>query len=164
MNSTHKPNNYITLDKGSKDGVKKDMGVISATGIVGIIKNVNEDYSAVNSLLHRRTSISAKIKRTGAFGGVTWVGSNPRYVNLQAIPNHQTVKIGDTIVTSGYSAHFPPELMIGVVDTTYLPSGSSFHHIEVLLSNDFSKLSYVEIIKNLKQTEQKALEKEVNDE
>lgn len=163
-NSTDRPNNYIYVNRGRVDGVKEDMGVIGNNGIVGIIIRVKENYSVANSLLHRRSFISAMIKRTGAYGDLRWIGSNPRYVHLDAIANHHTVEVGDTIVTSGYSSHFPPGVLVGVVEETNLPSGNSFHEVKVLLSNDFSSLEYVEIIKNLKQAQQKELEKEVLDE
>ena len=163
-NSTDRPNNLIYFDKGRRDGVQKDMGVIGNNGILGIIIKVKENYSVANSLLHRRSFISAMIKRTGAFGDLRWVGSNPRYVNLAAIAKHHTIEVGDTIVTSGYSSHFPKGILIGVVEETNLPSGSNFHNIKVLLSNDFSALDYVEIIENLKQSEQLELEREVTDE
>ena len=163
-NSTDRPNNYITLNKGRRDGVQKDMGVIGDNGVIGIVIRVKEHYSTVNSLLHRRSFISAMIKRTGAFGPLRWIGSNPRYVNLADIPKHHTVEIGDSIVTSSYSTHFPKGILIGVVEETNLPSGSNFHNIKVLLSNDFSSLDYVEIIENLRQSEQLELEREVSDE
>lgn len=163
-NSTNKPNNTITLDKGIKDGVQRDMGVIGNSGIIGIISNVSENYAVANSILHRRSSISASIKRTGAFGGLKWVGSNPKYVNLTAIENYQIVQVGDTVVTSGYSTHFPPGIMIGVVEEAELPSGSSFHDIKVKLVNDFGSLRYVEIIKNINQQQQLELEREVTNE
>ena len=154
----------MTLNKGLKDGVRKDMGVISENGIVGIVRDVRNDYAAVNSLLHRRTFISAMIKRTGAFGELKWIGTNPQIVNLGAIAKHNTVMVGDTIVTSGYSTHFPPGLMIGIIESTELPSGNNFHDIKVRLSNNFGALRYVEIVKNRKQNQQLELEKGVREE
>lgn len=163
-NSTDKANNYIYINKGSKDGVKPDMSLIAGNGIVGIINKVRADYSVANSLLHRRTFISAMIKRTGADGSLKWIGTNPRLVNLDAIEKHHSVQVGDTIVTSGYSTHFPEGLMIGVVQETNLPEGNNFHNIRVRLNTDFSSLRYVEVIKNLKQAQQLELQKEVTDE
>ncbi|MEM1123036.1 MAG: rod shape-determining protein MreC, partial [Bacteroidota bacterium] len=129
-NSTNKSNNNVVINKGARDGIKPDMGVISQDGIVGIITKVTDKYAVANSLLHRRTSISAMIKRNNAYGGLRWVGNNPRIVNLTAIPKHHPVEVGDTIVTSGYSTHFPPDLLIGVVEETSLPEGSNFHEIK----------------------------------
>lgn len=163
-NSTDRPNNYIYFNKGRGDGIRKDMGVIGDNGVIGIITRVKESYSVANSLLHKRSFISAMIKRTGAFGDLRWIGANPRYVNLTAIPKHNTVVIGDTIVTSGYSTHFPKGMLIGVVEETNLPGGSNFHNIKIALSNNFSALDYVEIIENLKQSEQLELEREVTNE
>lgn len=103
------------------------------------------------------------IKRTGAFGELKWVGTNPQIVNLGSIEKHNIVAVGDTIVTSGYSTHFPPGLMIGTIASTELPSGNNFHNIKVRLSNDFGTLRYVEIVKNRKQTQQLELEKEIKE-
>ncbi len=163
-NSTDGPNNYLTINKGLKDGVQKDMGVISKDGIVGITRNVGTDYTTINSILHRRSSISAMIKRTGAYGGLRWIGTNPKIMNLDAIAKHNKVAVGDTIVTSSYSTHFPEGLMIGIVETTKLPSGNNFHEIKVRLSNDFGTLRYVQVVKNLKQKQQLELEKETREE
>ncbi|MEM6316777.1 MAG: rod shape-determining protein MreC [Bacteroidota bacterium] len=162
--STDRPNNFITLNKGTADWVQKDMGVICDKGIVGIIRSVNDEYAVANSLLHRRSFISASIKRTGAYGVLRWLNSNPRFVNLTAIESHHNVMVGDTIVTSAFSTHFPAGIMVGVVEKSDLPSGSSFHEIEVKLSTDFSALNYVYIIDNQKQQQQLDLEKEVMDE
>ena len=149
-NSINRPNNYISFNKGSEDGIAPDMGVIGDNGIIGIIRKVSKNNSIANSLLHRRTFISAMIKRTGAFGPIKWVGSNPRFVSLQDIAKHHTVFVGDTIVTSGYSTHFPPGLLIGIIEEKALEGGSNFFNIKVRLSNDFTALRYVEIIKNYK--------------
>ena len=163
-NSTDSPNNYLTINKGTKDDIDKDMGVINQNGIVGIIRSAGNDFAVVNSLLHRRTEISAMIKHSGAYGPIKWIGTNPQVVNLTAIAKHFKVEVGDTIVTSSYSTHFPAGLMIGVVEATELPSGNSFHDIKVHLSNDFGALNYVEVVKNIKQAQQLELEKEVKDE
>jgi len=162
--SVDRPNNYITLDKGRKDGVLPGMGVIIENGIIGIVRNASDDFAQANSILHRRSFISAAIKRTGAFGDLRWTKSNPQYANLMAIENYQDVQLGDTIVTSGFSTHFPPGIMIGKVHQVDLPDGSNFHEIEVLLNNDFNSLQYAYIVKNYKQQQQLELEQEVSNE
>ena len=163
-NSTNRPNNYLTLDKGLLDGVQADMGVICQNGVVGIVRSVSDHYARVNSLLHRRTYISAAIKRTGAFGALKWKHSDPTIAHLDDIAKHYSVEVGDTVVTSSYSTHFPPNLMIGTVKSSSLSGGSNFYDIEVDLSNDFGSLNYVEVVINVNQGEQLKLEKEVADE
>ena len=163
-NSTDRANNYLTINKGTKDGIYADMGVISKDGIVGIVRDANEKYAVINSLLHRRTYISAMLKSTGAYGELRWLGTNPQVVNLTSIEKHNKVAVGDTIITSSYSTHFPMGLMIGVVEETKLPSGDNFHEIKVRLSNDFGALRYVEVVRNLGQAQQLKLEKEARDE
>ena len=165
--STDRPNNHITLNKGRKHGIRPGMGVISGDGnggIIGIVRNVSNDFSAVIAIIHRQSSIVAAIKRTGAFGQLKWIGSDPRYMSLQDIEKHHSVRLKDTIETSSFSTHFPPGLMIGEVDKVDLPKGSSFYDIRVSLNNDFSALRYVYVINNFKQEQQLDLEKEVSDE
>ncbi len=162
--STHRPNNHITLNKGRKQGIRPGMGVINGDGIVGIVRAVSENFASVIAIIHRQSSIVASIKRTGAFGQLKWMNSNPRYIGLQGIEKHHSVEIGDTIETSGFSTHFPPGLIIGEVAKVDLPRGSNFYDINVLLSNDFSTLKYVYVINNFKQQEQLDLEKEVSNE
>ena len=144
----NKRNNYLILDKGSKDGVKRDMAVLGPEGIVGVIIGVSNNYSSAISVLNAKTGISAKIKKNAYFGIMTWNGLNYRRCVLKEIPDFVDLNIGDTIVTSSYSAIFPEGQLIGFVNNTNKIEGSGFQEVEILLSTDFKKLSYAYIIKN----------------
>lgn len=157
-----KRNNYIMLNKGSRLGIKKDMGVVSHNGIVGIVVGVSENFSSVMSLLHKQSQISAKLKKNNQLGSVVWNGMDYRQATLQDIPNHIQLEKGDTIVSSGYSFIFPEAVMIGTIKEIQLPPGENFYDIKLDLSTDFSTLRYVYIIENLMQEEQRLLEKEVS--
>ena len=106
-NSINKRQNYLTLNKGERQGIHSEMGVVSPTGVVGIVKNVSNHYASVISILNTKSSISAKIKRNNYFGSLTWNGKNYKHMLLKEIPNHVEMFIGDTICTSGYSTIFP---------------------------------------------------------
>ena len=156
-NSIHQNNNYITINRGFKHGIKKGMGVMSAKGIVGIVLNVSEHFSTIQSILHSDTRISASVN--GNIGSLVWGEGNydPRLAILKDIPNHVIVKKGNQVVTSGYSL-FPSGIEIGRVTRTGLKGGDSFLNIEIWLSTDFSNLQYVYVINNLLSLEQESLE------
>lgn len=163
-NSTNRRNNYLTLNKGSIHGIKKNMAVISSTGTVGQVQEVSKNFCTVMSLLHSKTTISAKIKKDGSYGPLTWRGESYNYATLSDIPTHVSLKKGDTIVTSPYSVTFPENILIGTVESFERESGKPFYSVEVKLSTDFKKLTNVHIIKNLFKEEQEALEKKTENE
>src|SRR5690554_2813424 len=158
-NSVNQKNNYITVNRGSKHGIKKGMGVISSKGIVGIVLNVSENFSTIQSLLHSDTKISASLAKSQAFGSLVWgtQSYDPQKALLKDIPNHIKVEDKEQVITSGFSL-FPSGIVIGTVLETGLSSGSSFLDISVLLNNDFSTLRYVYIIVDRFSKEKEALE------
>jgi len=158
-NSTNRRNNYLTLNKGSKQGIKNNMAVITSTGIVGQIKDVSENFCTVMSLLNSKTTISSKIKKDGSFGPLTWDGEDFSYATLHDIPTHVKIATGDTIVTSAYSLAFPENIMIGTVDSFERKAGDYFYTLKVKLSTEFKKLSHVYIVTNMMKQEQEKLEK-----
>lgn len=163
-NSTGRLDNYITLNRGSNHGIKPNMGVINGTGagILGVVRYVSRNYSTVMSVLHRDTRISAKLQRNNTFGTLTWNGVSPRRMILEAIPKHTKVLRGDTIVTSGFSGIFPKDIMIGVVDTFRLESGSNFYTIDVMLSSDLSNAQYGFVVDDLMHDELEQLQEQTN--
>ncbi len=157
-NSTNRRNNYLTLDKGSAQGVKPEMGIVSSKGIVGIVKDVSDHFCSVMSVLHKDSRISTKIKKSSYIGSLVWDGYNAGYATLKDIPKHVILSKGDTLVTSSFSAIFPEGIMIGVIDNFEPKAGDNFYSIEVKLSTDFNNLSYVYIVNNVLKDEQKKLE------
>lgn len=158
-NSINKLNNYITLNKGYKDGVKQDMGVISPDGIVGVVVNVSRNYSTVLSVLNEKWSINSKLLKTNNFGSLRWDGKDSRVAILNDIPYHVVVAVDDTIVTSGLSTIFPEGIMIGKALKIEHNQGDNFQKVWVQLSTDFNSLDYVEVIKNEVYKEKIELEK-----
>jgi rod shape-determining protein MreC len=157
-NSVNRYNNYLTLNRGNKHGITSNSGVINGSGIVGIVQKTSTNYAAVMSILHRSTKISAKLKKGDYFGSLTWKGENAQEMNLEAIPKHAEVEIGDTITTSGFSSMFPKGLMIGIVESADLVNGSNFYDIKIKLSCDMNNISHVFIVTNLMREEQETLE------
>lgn len=157
-NSVNKQRNYITINVGTKQGVNSEMAVISSTGVVGIIKESSRNYSVVIPILNQNLSLSAKLKNQNYFGSVSWDGIDYTKCNLNEIPYHINLNVGDTIVTSGYSAIFPEGIVIGTISEFSKPKGESFYQIIINLTTDFKSLKYVYVINNLLKDEQKEIE------
>jgi len=157
-NSVNKQFNYITLNKGSRQGIKPDMGIISSEGVVGVITNVSQNYSTGLSLLNKRFSIAAKITKNNYSGSLVWDGEHSNTADLNGIPFHVIVNLGDSVVTSANSGIFPEGIMIGTISKWDVESGTNFFNIKVDLSTNFRTLKYVEVVQNTKHAELKKLE------
>ena len=152
-NSVNKQLNYITINKGSRHGIKRDMGIIDASGVVGVITNVSPNYATGLSLLNKRLSIPAKITKSNYFGSLVWDGEHYNTADLKEIPFHVIVNVGDTVVTSEYSNIFPEGIMIGVIKNYNVESGTNFYNIKVELLTNFKTVKYVEVVQNTKKEE-----------
>lgn len=156
-NSIHQQNNYIVINRGTKHGIERGMGVTGPSGIVGIVRDVSENFARIQSLLHSESRFSAMVD--GSIGSLVWDGGNmsSKIATLKDVPSHVKVKPGDPVTTSGYSL-FPMGLPVGKVKRTGLKGGNSFLDIEVALSTDFSSVQYVYVVNNLLAKEQQAIE------
>lgn len=147
-NSVDKKDNLITINKGSADGIKKDMAVVSGCGIVGIVYLVGTHYSVVIPVLSSQSSISCKLKDSEYFGYLHWEGGFCDIAYLDDVPRHAKVSVNTEIITSGYSAVFPANISVGKVrKVTNSPDGVSYR-LEVLLNTDFANLRDVCVIDN----------------
>ncbi len=162
-NSINQRHNFLTLNKGRIQGVKPDMGVVSAGRVVGLVTDVGDNYSTVISILNERWKLSAKIKRNDFFGSLSWNGRDYRKVQLNEIPYHVPVQNGDTVVTTGFSSSFPEGLEIGIVSDFTLGSGSNFYKIDVNLAVDFKSIVQVALVENRQLKEINKLESLHND-
>lgn len=158
-NSVNKKHNYITLNKGEKQGIKPEMAVVSDGSIVGVVKGVSKNFATVISLLNLDFKISAKVKKNGYFGSLIWDGNNYNTAVLNEIPLHADIQPGDSIITSGFSSIYPEGILIGYIED-FEEKGGSFYTIYVKLSTDFKRLNNVNIIGNLTQKEKLELEQE----
>lgn len=153
--------NYVTINKGSADGITEGMGVINHDGVVGITSAVSPHFSVVISLLNPKLRLSCKIKGSEYFGSLTWDGQSPEYMMLEELPRHVTFARGDTVVTSGYSSSFPEGLTVGTVeDFNREEYDDNFYAVRVKLSTDYFRMGDVCIIDLPSAQEQMKLEKE----
>ena len=156
-NSIARPFNYLTINKGSAEGVRPELGVIDRNGVVGIVSNVGSHSARVISLLNPHFRLSCKIKSSDYFGSLVWDGRTPTEAVLEELPRHTVFKVGDTIVTSGYSAVFPPGLPVGVVLDDDTDKNQNFFTLRVRLLADFTTMSNVQVVINNHADELKAL-------
>jgi len=163
-NSYNVHENYLTLNSGSNQGVKPDMGVINSLGIVGVIDDTSPNYSTVISILNTKSIINAKIKKSNHFGSLIWNGKSTGFVQLIDVPRLAAVRKGDTIVTGGQSVIFPENINIGTIDKIEIDNQTHYYTITVKLFNDMTNLGHVYILKGKNQEEIYNLEKKEKDE
>lgn len=146
--TTNKQHNYLTINKGRRDGLTEDMGVICSDGVVGITSAVGEKYALVVPLIHTKMNLSCELLKNNYACGTQWNGRNYRYVQATDISRHIVVNLGDTIVTSGLTTNFPEGIMVGIVEKTELDDSDNYHRTTIRLSTDYKKIKYVQVIRN----------------
>ncbi|RQO39280.1 rod shape-determining protein MreC [Chryseobacterium sp. KBW03] len=154
FNSINRRNNYFTINRGRRDGVFPQMGVMAPKGIAGIVINSTDSYALVQSVLSvNKIRINAALKSSGYFGTLTWNGDNSRVMHLADIPKYVALKVGDTVVTDGKSAIFPKGVTIGTIAGYSVDNKTGFWDISVELSEKMGALNKVYVVKNLKKAE-----------
>jgi rod shape-determining protein MreC len=161
-NTVNRSKNHVLLNKGSKQGVEKDMAVIAPNGIIGIVDDVTEDFAYVISVLNTDLPISAKLLKNNCLGSITW--NNKRYdeVNMKDIAVNFDVQIGDTVITSGYSRSFPEGILIGQISSVEKNVSGDFYTLRVKLAADMTRIDQVYVVVNLFKTQQDHLLKDRN--
>ena len=146
--TTHKQHNYLTINKGRRDSIEVDMGVVCQEGVVGIVSAVGERYALVVPLIHAEMNVSCRIQTNNYIGRTHWLGRNHQELQLEDISRHIVVNEGDTIVTSGLKPVFPYGILVGTVSHTDLTDHDNYHHITLQIATDYRKISYVQVIHN----------------
>ena len=163
-NALNAVNNYITIDKGTADGVEAEMGVFCNEGVVGIIYTASEHYSVVIPLLNSKSSISCRVKGSDSFCTLQWDGNDTRYSYLVDLPRYTKFEIGDTVVTSGFSSIFPADIPVGIIERTEDSDDGMFAQARVELFTNFATLRKVYIVGNEGRKEQWELENSISKE
>lgn len=158
-NSVTKAANYITINKGSDDGIKSEMGVIDRNGVVGTVDIVGKNCSRVISVLNPKWRLSCKVKHSDYFGSLVWDGKDARYAVLEELPRHVDFSVGDTIITSGFSSVFPEGIFVGIIKEYSKQKNDNFYALQIELSTDFYRLNDVLVIDNPGQEERRNIEK-----
>lgn len=163
-NTINKSFNYVTIDKGSDDGIKKGFGVVSSNGVVGVVTNLSANYALVMSVISKKSFVSVRHKNSNALGNLDWTGQNPFILDVRNLSKTINIKKNDTIVTAGFSSIFPPDLIVGTVKEYKPDNSTGFLDVKIKPSNDIPSLSYVYVIKNTKKNELDSLQQLIRDE
>ncbi len=147
-NSTHRPRNFFTINRGSADGIMPGMGVVDQNGIVGIVNVTGKKSARIISVLNETQRFSVKVKGSNYVGSLSWKEGNPAIAYVEELPRHVKYNVGDTIVTSGYSTTFPEGIPVGFVMGQVHTTDDNFYTLKVHLAADFSQLSTVRVIRD----------------
>lgn len=158
-NSLRRQDNYITINRGTRDGVRPEMGVVCGTGIVGIVSQTGPRYSVVMPVLNSHASISCRLRRTGHFGYLSWDGGNTLLAWMHDVPRHAQVRKGDIVETSGFSSVFPEGIFVGRVLEVHDSSDGLSYSLRIHLGTDFGKLHDVCVVMNQTHEEIDTLER-----
>ncbi len=147
-NSTHRPRNFFTINRGSADGIMPGMGVVDQNGIVGIVNVTGTKSARIISVLNETQRFSVKVKGSNYVGSLSWKEGNPAIAYVEELPRHVKYNVGDTIVTSGFSTAFPEGIPVGFVMGQVHTTDDNFYTLKVHLAADFSQLSTVRVIRD----------------
>ena len=162
-NSLDRPDNFITINKGTWDGVRKDMGVACGNGVVGIVYMAGIHYAVVIPVLNSKSNISCSIQGRDYFGYLHWNGGATDMAYLDDVPRHAKFKLGDRIVTSGYSSVFPAGVLVGKIKHVYNSEDGLSYRLAIELSTDFGNLRDVCVIDDASIREQRQVIKAAQD-
>lgn len=137
--------NSITLDRGSIDGIKLNLPVVSNNSIVGYIVAVNKNYSVAISVLNIDFKTSGMLKTDGSLCSIFWAGGNYEEADFSGISRYAKINKGDTIITTGFSSFFTSNKIIGVVKDFSLID-DMYYGGKIKLITEFYKLKNVQII------------------
>lgn len=152
--STNKMLNYLTVNKGSRQGIEPDMGVINSQGVVGIVDKVSTNFSTIIPIINGKLQVNGKFLHSNYTGPLVWPGNDSRYARLNDIARHVEFSLGDTLVTSGFTQAFPEGILIGTIDDYNIKESDPYFNIRVKLAVDFRTISFVRII-HMKQYKEK---------
>ena len=147
-NSLNKSKNYITIDKGFKDGVRENLGVISSNGVIGKVKYVSDNFSTIISLLNTSFYLSTLVDETKTLSSINWDGKNPQKVKLLYVPKHVPLEIGYSVITSSFDSIFPKGIEVGKISSINEDTNSNFYDVDILLSEDFYSIYNVYLVKS----------------
>jgi rod shape-determining protein MreC len=159
--TTTQQRNYATINKGRADGVSEGMSVINDAGLVGIVIGASDHFAVLQLLINRDTRVSAKVQRTRVDGIIQWEGEN--ILVLKNVPRTLDVQVGDRILTSNYSARYPANIIIGVVQQADNEANTLFRRIVVSPAVNFSTLEQVFVVDAKPSAERIMLERSIEE-
>ena len=147
-NSVNASANFITINRGFKDGIDKNMAVVSGNGIVGRITNVSAHFATALSILNNKQRLSAKLM-DGTTSFVYWDETlGPDELLMKITQPEIKVRKGDSVLTTSYSTLFPADMLVGRVQQVYILKKDNSRMLHIKPANNFRNMQYVYVIKN----------------
>ncbi len=163
VNATlHRSNNLITINRGTKDGIRPEMGVVCSRGVVGVVCLCSTNYSIVLPLVNTTSRISCRLRHSEYFGTLQWKRGQSDITYATGIPRHAKVKMGEVVETNGYSDIFPPGIPIGFVKRVEDSADGMSYLLKVGIFANFENLREVSVITDYTQPERKILEEQAD--
>lgn len=159
--SISKFNNSLTINKGSRDGINPDMGVISHSGVVGVVRTVSDHFSVIIPIINPKFRLGAKLINSDNFGSISWDGNNIEEAQLRELPKHENFTENDTVVT-GFSRIFPEGIVIGYTKDIGVSTDDNFSTFNIILATNFHTLQHVLVIDDKYYHERTSLETSIN--
>lgn len=150
-------NNYITINRGSKDGIARGMSVISGNGLVGRVEYVSAHFASVLSILSTKQQVSARLK-DGTFKSTVWDVERPDIFMMKDMPPEIKVKKGDSVFTTSFGNTFPPDVLIGTITTVEMNKKNGKLQLSLKPATNFRSLQYVYVLENVMEPEKKQVE------
>ena len=135
--TTDQLHNYLTINRGSKDGIRRGQGIRNEDGVVGIVRTVGRNYSVVMPIINTQTNLSCRFVKNDYIGTLQWNGKDCRFAQLADVASHMV----------------PEGIPVGIVESSVLKEGESYYTIRVRLHTNFKRLKYVEVVQNADQNE-----------
>lgn len=154
--------NYLSIHRGNKQGIQKDMGVIGPLGIVGRVVSASDNFAVVMSVLSKQFKVKAKLKKSGENGTIEWDGVSPVYILMKDIPKSAAISKGDTVLTSELSSIYPPDIMVGTIAGIVNDQSSNFFTLKLKAATNFLNVQYVYVIDDMQKEERAKLEEGIN--
>lgn len=162
-NSVNRSQNFLTLDKGRRDGIVRDMAVLSPDGaMVGYVVACSERYAVAVSALNTSFRASGKIAGSDYFGSIHWDGSDRHYVTMTELSKYAAPEPGDEVVSTGYSLYFPADIPIGSVESAELNENKTSYTVRIRLATDMTALGDVILVENERLDELRTLQEDEN--
>lgn len=133
----------VTIDRGTRDGIRADMAVIAPEGAVGRVVLPARSAAKVQLLVDRSAAVAVKVERTGAQGIA--MGSGESLLRLEYVSTTADVQAGDAVVTSGLDGVYPPGFAVGRVESVER-AGGTFRAIRIRPAVRFSDLEKVLVV------------------
>ena len=137
---------YLVINRGRKDGIRPEMGVVGGGGVIGIVYLVGENYALIIPVTHTKSSISCRVRGKNYFGYLQWDGGSTRMAQLDDVPRYAKTRAGNVIETSGYSSVFPPGIFVGRVHKVSNSSDGQSYRLDIVLGTDFANLRDVNVV------------------